>query len=340
MGKDYYGTLGLSKTATEDDIKKAYRKLAMKYHPDKNPNDAEAAEKKFKLVSEAYEVLSDPEKRKIYDKYGEEGLKGEVPTEGGGGMPGGFPGGAKYTFHSSNANDIFRQFFGASSPFEFGGGEGMPFQFGGFDSPHSSPSHSGPSSPSRERPVVEYQYYVPLEDIYKGCHKKFNVDRRLPDGSTDKKLFEFDVLPGWKKGTKVTFEEEGGVAQGFPRDTRARKRRKTPHQQADLVFMMEEKPHSTFTRDGNDLKAKLSVTLTEALLGARKTITTLDGRSIPVEVPPCMQPGKRLKVSGEGIPIRKKGAPADKGDLYLEIQVQFPKVLTPQQQQAVRDLGL
>eukprot|EP00667_Euglena_gracilis_P007607 EG_transcript_7684 len=331
MGKDYYSTLGISKTATEDEIKKAYRKLAMKYHPDKNPDDKDAAEKKFKLVSEAYEVLSDPEKRKIYDKYGEEGLKGGLP-EGGPGGPGaaagGFPGGAKFTFHSSDPREIFRQFFGGSSPFDLGG-EGMAFQFGGFDSPFSSPSHSPNTSPSRERPVVEFQYFVSLEDIYKGCHKKFNVDRRTPDGGMDKKLFEFDVLPGWKKGTKVTFENEGGVAQGYP-----------PTVKADLVFILEEKPHPTFTRDSNDLRAKLELSLSEALLGTKKVLQTLDGRALPIDVPACIQPGKRLRVSGEGMPIRKKGAMADKGDLYLEVSVRFPKSLTPHQQDLVRQLGL
>eukprot|EP00668_Euglena_longa_P034363 GGOE01044163.1.p2 GENE.GGOE01044163.1~~GGOE01044163.1.p2 ORF type:complete len:330 (-),score=119.69 GGOE01044163.1:263-1252(-) len=329
MGKDYYATLGISKDATEEEIKKAYRKLAMKYHPDKNPDDAEAAEKKFKLVSEAYEVLSDPEKRKVYDKYGEEGLKGGIPAgaeTGAGGFPG--AGGAKFTFHSSDPRDIFRQFFGGSSPFDLGG-ENVAFQFGGFDSPFSSPSHSPNTSPSRERPVVEFQYFVALEDIYKGCHKKFNVDRRMPDGSTDKKLFEFDVLPGWKKGTKVTFENEGGAAQGFP-----------PNVKADLVFVLEEKPHPTFTRDSNDLRAKLELSLSEALLGTKRSLQTLDGRSLPIEVPACIQPGKRLRVTGEGMPIRKKGAMADKGDLYLEIGVRFPKSLTPQQQDLVRQLNL
>eukprot|EP00695_Tsukubamonas_globosa_P001273 TRINITY_DN2245_c0_g1_i1.p1 TRINITY_DN2245_c0_g1~~TRINITY_DN2245_c0_g1_i1.p1 ORF type:complete len:118 (+),score=28.01 TRINITY_DN2245_c0_g1_i1:105-458(+) len=111
MGNDYYQILGVNRDASDDEIKKAYRKLAMKYHPDKNPDNKEAAEKKFKQVAEAYEILSDSKKRAIFDQYGEEGLQG--------GMPGGAPGGAGgASYHFSDPNDIFRQFFGTSNPFE------------------------------------------------------------------------------------------------------------------------------------------------------------------------------------------------------------------------------
>ena len=259
------------------------------------------------------------------------GLKGGVPPEGGmgGGMEG-KPGGASFHFTSSDPNEIFKQFFGAGSPFDIGGSSGFQFSgFDGFDSPYSSPSHSRSNSPSRENPVVESKYYVSLEDIYKGAHKKFNVERRMPNGNTESKLFEFDVLPGWKKGTKVTFESDGGAPAGYPSGV-----------QADLVFIMDEKPHPKFTRDGNDLKMKHQITLTEALLGTQVMIETLDARMIPIDVPPCSQPGKKLRVVGEGMPIRKKGAPADKGNLLIEFNVKFPSSLTPQQQQLVRQLSL
>ncbi|CAI5472964.1 unnamed protein product [Closterium sp. Yama58-4] len=160
MGIDYYGLLSVPKTATDDDLKKAYRKLAMKWHPDKNPDNKKAAEAKFKQISEAYEVLSDPEKRQIYDRYGEEGLKGGVPPPGaaggtdGAGFPGGFPGGPGggggvrfHTFNPRNAEDIFAEFFGGSNP--FGGGSSSFSGFGGPGirvtrmSPNGSPNMGG-----------------------------------------------------------------------------------------------------------------------------------------------------------------------------------------------------
>lgn len=342
MGKDYYSTLGVSKDASDDDIKKAYRKLAMKYHPDKNPDDKEEAEAKFKLVSEAYDVLSDPEKKKVYDQFGEEGLKGGVPPDSEGNGPQRFSGrhpgsGMKYTFSSRDADEIFRQMFGASSPFNLGGDRlfrnhaGPGFGAAGFGAdPFSSPSNSPPRSPrGGQRPVVEFTYYVSLEEAYTGTHKKFNVDRKMPGGTTNKKLFEFDVLPGWKKGTKVTYDKEGGLVQGYP-----------PNMHADLVFILDEKPHPKFERNGNDLKIKCPISLSQALLGCSLQIETLDGRTLSIDVPACMNPGKKLKVFGEGMPIRKKGVCSQKGDLYIEPKVQFPATLTPEQQELVKQMGL
>lgn len=343
MGKDYYQILGVDRNASDDDLKKAYRKLAMKYHPDKNPTNKEEAEKKFKLVAEAFEVLSDPKKRQIYDKFGEEGLKGGIPEPGEGGeggaeFPGGFPGMGgfggrggqtfKFKFTPRDANDIFAQFFGASSP--FGGGDGGFFhqRFFGDDSPFSSPSHSPTSSPTRghKPPPVEYKYYCTLEELYSGATKKFAVERKLPGNRTEKKQFEVQVLPGWKRGTKVTYPDDGGVIAGFP----------DPSALADLVFVLDEKPHPTFTREGNDLKMKHVLSLNDALLGTRVNIKTLDGRTLPLDVPAVVQPGKKLRIKGEGMPVRKGG----KGDLYVEFAVQLPTSLTPQQTELVRQARL
>nr|ABR17123.1 unknown [Picea sitchensis] len=123
MGVDYYIILNVGRRASEDDLKKAYRKLAMKWHPDKNPNNKKEAEAKFKQISEAYEVLSDPQKRAIYDQYGEEGLKGQVPPPGASSFAG--RGGSNVRFNPRNAEDIFAEFFGDSSPFGGMGGFGF-----------------------------------------------------------------------------------------------------------------------------------------------------------------------------------------------------------------------
>lgn len=202
MGKDYYKILGIAKGASDDDIKKAYRKLALKYHPDKNK--AAGAEEKFKEIAEAYEVLSDQKKREIYDNYGEEGLKGGAGGGGGGGGPGGH---TTYTFHG-DPRATFAQFFGSASPFttffEFGpgggggggGGNRVFFQDedmdtddifgmsqrggpGGAFRSHSfnfaGPGAGGGGQNRRERaqdPAIEHDLYVNLEDILKGCTKK------------------------------------------------------------------------------------------------------------------------------------------------------------------------
>merc|ERR1711976_376949 len=328
MGKDYYQILGVGKDASEDEVKRQYRKQALKYHPDKNPNNREEAEKKFKLVTEAYEVLSDPQKRKIYDQYGEEGLQGGIPE---GGMPGGGMGGGgsgvKFTrFTSGDPFEIFKNMFGSSSPFDTDGGF---VRFSSFDdSPFSSPSNSPFGTPRRgdKPPPVECKYYCTLEDIFTGTKKKLNVDRVLPGGKKDKKQFEFEVLPGWKRGTKVTYNDDGGCIQGYPETS-----------MADLVFVLNEKPHPKFQRDSNDLKTKHKIGLTDALVGTTITVKGIDGKEIPVEVPPCLQPGKRLRVKDEGMPIRKQQKVVGRGDLYIEFELKFPTSLTPKEIELLKE---
>eukprot|EP00999_Lentomonas_sp_LEN2_P002241 NODE_353_length_1603_cov_14.495935_g321_i0.p1 GENE.NODE_353_length_1603_cov_14.495935_g321_i0~~NODE_353_length_1603_cov_14.495935_g321_i0.p1 ORF type:complete len:344 (+),score=73.40 NODE_353_length_1603_cov_14.495935_g321_i0:89-1120(+) len=338
MGKDYYQILGVAKDADEDAIKKAYRKLALKYHPDRNPDNKEEADKKFKLVGEAYEVLSDEKKRKLYDRFGEEGLKQGISEEaaeagmgGAGAMPEGFHqffasqgGGPGHTFRfqSHDPFDIFASVFGDNSP--FGGGGGFRRFHTGEDSPFSSPDNSPRGFGMGKPPAVEYKYYCTLEEIYKGCHKKFNVERQLPGGKSDKKLFEFDVLPGWKKGTKVTFENDGGLVKGGGQ------------QPADLVFVLDEKPHPVFKRQGTDLVMTKKLTLGESLLGTKVQIETLDGRSFPIETPAPCHPGKRLKISDEGMPVRKGGKVVSKGALFIEYAVEFPQKLSEEQKELIK----
>lgn len=275
MGKDYYKILGLSKGASDDDIKKAYRKLALKYHPDKNK--APGAEEKFKEVAEAYEVLSDKKKRDIYDMHGEEGLKGGVPGGAGGQAGQNFT----YTFHG-DPKATFAQFFGNASPFQHffdlsgGGGGGRVFGFGDSDmdvddifggpqrgsvggpggGAFRSQSFNFHGSPNRGKervqdPPIEHDLYVSLEDITKGCTKKMKISRKVlqPDGSTKKedKVLTINVKPGWKAGTKITFQREGD--QG---------RNKIP---ADIVFIIRDKPHPHFKREGSDIRYTAKVSL-------------------------------------------------------------------------------
>ena len=342
MGIDYYKVLGLTKDATPTQLKKAYHQLALKFHPDKNQGDAEA-EKKFKQVSEAYDVLSDEQKKKIYDTYGEEGLKGGVPPEGatGGGFPGGagrgmggMPGGATYTFTSGDASNIFKQFFGSSDPFSGGAGEGgfggggpgLHHVFRGFGGPQGYADFGSPeASPYSEVPPMEYTFACTLEEIFTGCTKKFNVERTI-NGAADKKQFEVQVLPGYKKGTKVRFAKDGGQVQGY-----------NPSQSADLVFVLDEKPHPRFQRDGANLKTTITINLKQALLGTTVEVKGIDGKSISLPLAGVTNNGRKLKVSGEGLLDRKTN---HRGDLFVEFKVQMPTSLDDKTKALVEQMNL
>ncbi|KAF2610643.1 hypothetical protein F2Q70_00009764, partial [Brassica cretica] len=163
MGVDYYKVLQVDRSAKDDDLKKAYRKLAMKWHPDKNPNTKKEAEAKFKQISEAYDVLSDPQKRAIYDQYGEEGLNSQAPPPGSGGFPGGSDGGASFRFNGRSADDIFSEFFGFARP--FGDTRGAGPSGGGF---RSATGGEASNAPPRKAAPIERQLPCSLEDLYKG----------------------------------------------------------------------------------------------------------------------------------------------------------------------------
>lgn len=382
-GTDYYKLLGISKTASEDEIKKAYKKMALKWHPDRNQG-SEASSKKFKEISEAFEVLSDKQKRTIYDQFGEEGLKGGgAPPPGaaaGGADPGfssfgGFPGGGGTTFSFSSGpggfgssggfaptdpNKIFEQFFKMSGGLGGMGGmggmggrrrmytddddddddmSGATFSFGGMPGgmpgnasrangrqshpgarrPTSTP---GPSAPPSEivRPLK-----VSLEELYSGTVKHLKVGRRLLSGATEDKVLEIQVHPGWKSGTKVRFPKAGNEQSNGDSQ--------------DLVFVVEEKPHPLFTREGNDLVCRLKIPLVDALAGSgtRRTVDALDGRKLQVPVPSgVVKPGQESKVVGEGMPIRKDGSVKKKGDLIIKWDVVFPDRLTTSQKEGIR----
>lgn len=330
MGIDYYKVLGVSRKATPTEIKKAYHQLALKYHPDKNSGNREEAERKFKEVSEAYDILSDEKKRSIFDTYGEEGLKGGVPPEGFSGGAGGpgmhfnftssGGGGNAYSFSNQDAFKMFEQFFGSSDPFAGGeafggGGPGLHRVFRGFGGPQGFTSGFGTpqTSPPYDVPPMEYTFTCTLEEIFTGCVKKFNVSRNVSHGS-EKKQFEVQVLPGYKKGTRVRFEREGGRVEGYP-----------PNVLADMVFVLDEKPHPSFERRGSDLYTKVHINLKQALLGTTVTILGIDGKSISLPLTGVTKEGRKLRVSGVGMPDRKTGG---RGDLYVHIYVVMPDKLS------------
>ncbi|KAJ2664488.1 Molecular chaperone (DnaJ super) [Coemansia sp. RSA 1200] len=354
MGKDYYSILGVTKEADDDELKKAYRKLALKWHPDRHKDDdKEHAEKEFKDVSEAYEVLSDKQKRQIYDQFGEEGLKGGVPPGGGGG--GGFPGGdgATYAFTSggpgggfagfnpSNPEDIFSQLFGSgigglgglggmggrSSQFmdvdgDMGGGAFQGFSFG----PGGAGGRGRGGGIRTKRPQeITRPLACTLEEIYNGCSKKLKVTRRIrgADGTINpsEKILKVDIKAGWKAGTKIRFAKEGdNLGNGAQ----------------DIVFVLEEKPHPVFKRDGDDLKIDLTLTLDEALCGFKKPVQLLSGKTIQVSNPnSIIRPNQISRMSNYGMPVSKHLGMF--GALVITYKVQFPASLTLSQKEKIHE---
>ncbi|WOK97260.1 hypothetical protein Cni_G05968 [Canna indica] len=345
MGVDYYKILGVDKGAKDDDLKKAYRKLAMRWHPDKNPNSKKEAEAKFKQISEAYEVLSDPQKRAVYDQYGEEGLKGQVPPPGAGGPGGGasfFSGGGdgptSFRFNPRSADDIFEEFFGFSSPFGGMGGSsgvrgGSRFHGGMFGDDMFGSAFGGggegasmyAQQPRKDAPI-ENRLPCSLEDLYKGTTKKMKISREIVDASWKtmkvEEILTINIKPGWKKGTKITFPEKGNEAPNV-----------IP---ADIVFIIDEKPHDVFTREGNDLIVTQKISLVEALTGYTVHLTTLDGRSLTIPVNSVINPGYEEVVPREGMPIPKD--PSRKGNLRIKFNIKFPTRLTSEQKSGIKAL--
>ncbi|KAL4236638.1 DnaJ subfamily B member 5 [Mactra antiquata] len=344
MGKDYYKVLGVARTATPEEIKKGYRKMALKYHPDKNksPN----AEEKFKEISEAYDVLSDKDKKEIYDKYGEEGLK--AGGGGGGGGMGSAPGGFHYQYQG-DPRETFRMFFGDEDPFanffsfsgpggsgfrtsHFSHGQGPesmetdddPFgrQFGGFG---GMPNQGMPRRKQQDSAVIR-DLQVSLEDIYKGTTKKLKITRKVlnSDGRSTRmedKILSIDIKPGWKAGTKITFPKEGD---------------QTPNNvPADIVFVIRDKPHPMFSRDASDIRYKANISLKQALCGTTLQVPTIDGRKIPLRLNEIIKPNSVKRIQGEGLPMPKQ--PSKRGDLIVEFDIRFPSKMTSSAKEILSD---
>jgi len=336
MGKDYYNILGVARGSTDEEIKKAYRKLAMKYHPDKNSSPG--AEEKFKEIGEAYDVLSDPKKKQIFDKYGEDGLKGGLGGSGGssGGMPN-FGDGQSYSYtYHGDPRATFTQFFGSHNPFEsfFSGGPGgiggpeemdidIENMFGSF----AGNNMGAPKSRKQQKlqdPPIEKEVFVNIEEIATGCEKKMKISRKVyrEDGSVtnEDKVLKINIKPGWKSGTKVTFSQEGDRIPG-----------KLP---ADIAFIIKDKPHPIFTRDGADIKYSYKIPLREALCGTIVQVPTLDGRKVGINCSgEVIKPSTTKRLTGYGLPFPKE--PTKKGDLIVDFDILFPDQLSQNSKEVI-----
>jgi curved DNA-binding protein len=293
--KDYYATLGVAKTASQDDIRKAFRKLARQHHPDV-AKDKKNAEAKFKEINEAYEVLSDPDKRKRYDELGADWEHGAPqPPPGwagqGGARPGGFPNGGSFT--GTGFSDFFEQFFGGSAR---GGRPG----FSGFGMEDEAAEDRGSD--------VEADLLVTIEEALHGAKKKISFRR---DGHSKVETYEVRIPKGVREGQKIRLAGQGEAAG----------RRGTA---GDLYLVVRFEKHPDYRVEGGDLIYDLEIPAWRAVLGGDASVPTPDG-SVRMKIPEGSQPGRKLRIKGRGLPT----GPNTRGDFYVQLVVVIPVELTP-----------
>lgn len=364
--RDYYDILGLNRDCTESDIKKAYRKTAIENHPDKHMQDSPEgklkAEENFKEINKAYEILSDPEKRKRYNQFGEDDFKGAN----------------EYQFNqASNVFNSFFQNFGnefnqfSDSGFEnFSGSDFSQFsnsdfkQFSGFpngqrfhmkfNNRHNGKSHGIPNEMpqgmfhgmphgmphgmfqgmsngmfdessdftdsddsiiTKDDPIF-IDLNLTLEEMYNGCSKKMKISRTIYTDQKPKKeneIITIDVQSGWKAGTKITFHNKGDVY--FNREP------------ADMTFVVKQKPHNVFTRDGNDLITTIKINALDIQTGFKREITGIDNEKLSINIPKNVIKDSDYmhRIPKKGMHIRKAGKITGRGDIVIKFLIKFDK---------------
>ena len=301
--KDYYKTLGVDKDASQDEIKKAYRKLAMKYHPDRNEGNKNA-EEKFKQITEANEVLSDPEKRKKYDTLGSnwkqyqsqgQGFNDFFSNYGGGG------GGSQYTY-SGNLDDLFGNISGFSDFFE---------SFFG----RSSSFGRQQNRKSRKGQDFEATLYIPLIEAYNGTTKEISVGG---------KRVRVKISPGTKDGKKLRLKSLGNEGMNGG-------------EKGDLYLTIKIEKDPYFELDDNNLYYDLYIDLYTAVLGGKKQVITLGGKTINITIPEGTNSGKTLRLKGLGFPTTENSKTY--GDLLVRIKVDLPQNLTREEKELFKKLA-
>ncbi len=306
--KDYYSVLGVPRNASEEDIKKAFRKLARQYHPDTaKPKDKAAAEEKFKEINEAYDVLSDPEKRRRYDELGadwEHGGGFQPPPGGAGGAWRGAPGGEgyeEYHFGGTGFSDFFEQFFGGRS----GGAEAFGQQY------------RQPRGPVRGNDI-EGDILVTLDEAINGSTRNISLQRVNPKtGQSETETLKVHIPPGVQDGKMIRVPGKGGDgAEGGP--------------PGDVYLRVRIAAHPDFRIAGTDLYYDLDVAPWEPVLGATADVPTPGGGRVNVRIPPGTNNGQKLRIRGQGLPKVRGG---ERGDLYAVLVVQLPRQITDEERE-------
>ena len=307
--RDYYETLGVSKTANEDEIRSAFRKLARKYHPDV-AKDKKTAEEKFKQINEAYEVLSDPEKRRKYDQLGENWNQPggfQPPPQWGAGQPGGGfhrgsgeNGGVEFEFGGTGFSDFFEAFFG--------GGRGRS-AFGGF----------GQRETMAERGSdVEADIMVTLEEALHGSTRQVSLRRA---GSTKTETYQVRIPRGVREGQRIRLAGQGEASERGGKS-------------GDLFLRVRLARHPDFSVEGSDLVHEVKIAPWQAVLGDQLIVPTLEGNA-RLKLPSGTQGGQRFRLRERGLP----GVSGQRGDLYVVVQIALPKKLTEREREIWEQLA-
>lgn len=319
--RDYYSILGVKKGASKDEIKKSYRKLARKYHPDVNPNDSEAL-KKFKQVGEAYEVLSNDENRKLYDQAGADWKRYKQAGAQSGDFnwqqwanrqraqkhQHAYSQSGETPFGAEDFSDFFEHIFGGGQPFRHSQKRGASSgPFGGAPFEWQTQTPPKPEKGKDLSATLE----ITLEEAYEGTEKSVRLN---------KEQIKIKIPKGIKSGKKLKLKNRGGPgARGGVC--------------GDMYITVVVRPHDVFQREENDLYTETDVGLFQALMGGTATIPALSGK-VKIKIPPGSQPGKVMRLKGFGMPVF--GKEEQKGDLYVTINVQLPENLSEQEKELIR----
>lgn len=305
--KDYYQVLGVDRSASEKEIKQAYRRLARQYHPDVNQNNS-SAEARFKEINEAYEVLSDKDKRSKYDRFGHNWQDAERMGAGAYGQPG-----ASYTYRQYGPG-------AASSPFDDIGGSGSFADiFEQFIGSGGMPRGAGGYTMRLDGQDVERPIEITLEEALNGTQRSFRV---MDPGGTPRTI-KVKIPAGADTGTRVRIAGEGGMGVNGGR-------------RGDLYLVVQLLPHAGFTREGDTLRMNAEVDLYTLLLGGTARISLLDGKTLSLNIPPETANGKVFRIAKQGMP--KLGAPDERGDLFVTVVAQLPSKLSEQERDLFAEL--